>query len=300
MSHGPGALSPTTNSPPAPRTAPAPNDPRAAELICPPPSFETSTTPPSESASAEPRPINLRAWFVVFLLWMGGLTLGAKWGLNVGAGGAPLGLATWLLCLYAFYLSLCCVFFPLPTSGAVLLMASDVAAAEVGIHGFGWARLLVVATVGAFATGMANLNEYHLFTYLLRIRRLGAVRETRLYRAAARWFETNPFLVIFAFSFIPIPVDVIRWLAIIDRYPRVRFFLAYFLGRWIRYALWCLTAMALALRPWHIIAIQALLVVAALMKMIPGFVANARASRSTLDQTSAGPEVRPVRIRADH
>jgi membrane protein YqaA with SNARE-associated domain len=229
-----------------------------------------------EPANRVARPINLRAWFVVFLLWMGGLAAAALWGLSATAAESRVGLAVWLLSLYAFYLSLCCAFFPAPTTWIVLLVASDFIAEQLGVHEHRAARVVVVATVGAFATGMANLNEYHLITFLLQYRGIARVRNTRLYRKAAEWFEINPFLTLVAISLIPIPIDVVRWLAIVDRYPRDRYFGAYFIGRWVRYAIWALTAMALALKTWHIAAIQAALVLAALAKIVPGIVRHVR------------------------
>lgn len=235
-----------------------------------------NAAPPASS----PRPINLRAWFLIFVVWMAGLTLAAQWGLSASSGDSRAGLAVWLLSLYAFYLSLCCAFVPAPTTWIVLLVASDFIAQQLGVQDDRLARVVVVATVGSFATGMANLNEYHLITFLLQYRGIARVRETRFYRTAADWFEVNPFLVLVAISLIPIPIDVVRWLAITDRYPRGKYFLAYFIGRWVRYAIWAVTAMALALKTWHILAIQAALVLAAFARIIPGIVRHVRAGRA--------------------
>lgn len=225
----------------------------------------------------QPEPINLRAWFVLFITWMTGLAVAALWGLDADGGQSHLRLAVWLLSTYAFYLSLCCAFIPLPTTWIVLLTASDWIAAQLGVTGHRPERVIIVATVGAFATGMANLNEYHLITFLLKYRGIARVRETRLYQKASRWFETDPFKVLVAVSLIPIPVDVVRWLAITDRYPRERYYIAYFIGRWIRYAGLALAAISLSLKPWHILAIQCLLGLAALAKILPGIIRHSRA-----------------------
>jgi len=218
----------------------------------------------------------LRQWFPVFAVWMAGLTVAALWAVHADGEESRLRLAVWLTSLYAFYLSLCCVFFPAPTTWIVLLVASDFIAQQLGVQDHRLARIVVVATVGSFATGMANLNEYHLITFLLQYRGIARVRETKLYRTAADWFEVNPFLVLVAISLIPIPIDIVRWLAITDRYPRGKYFLAYFIGRWVRYAIWAVTAMALALKTWHIMAIQAALVLAALARVIPSIVRHVR------------------------
>jgi len=250
------------------------------------PNAETSL-----ASTVDSEPINLRAWFVLFVAWMGGLAIAARWGLQSDESESHLRLAVWLLATYAFYLSLCCAFIPLPTTWIVLLAASDWIAAQIGIPDHHFERIVVVATVGAAATGMANLNEYHLITFLLKYRNVARIRETRLYQKASRWFETDPFKVLVAVSLIPIPIDVVRWLAITDRYPRDRYFLAYFIGRWIRYAGLAVAAISLALKPWHILAIQCLLGLAALAKIVPGII---RHSRAPAAQTTADPRTIPV------
>ncbi len=228
------------------------------------------------ASPTDQKPINLRAWFIIYLLWMGALTLVIRYGVNASDADSSLPLAAGLLAAYAAYLSLCCAFFPAPTTYVVMLAASNALAEHFGVAEFRVARVLVVATVGALATGMANLNEYHLVTWLLQFRAVGKVRDTRLYKTAIEWFETNPFMVLVAVSLIPIPIDVIRWLAITDRYPRTKYFLAYFIGRWIRYAGLSITAIGLSLKPWHIFAIQGALVLVAMIKIVPGFIRHAR------------------------
>jgi membrane protein YqaA with SNARE-associated domain len=179
------------------------------------------------------------------------------------------GWGVWLLAGYAFYLSICCTFLPAPTTWIVMLVASDMMAAQAGLDGHGVVRLIAVATVGAVATGLANLNEYHVFVYLLRKHRVAKVRDTRLYERASAWFRTNPFWILSLFSFLPIPVDVIRWLAITARYSRARFFWASFAGRWFRYAIWAAAASGLHLGARQIMGIQVVLVVLALIKVAP-------------------------------
>jgi hypothetical protein len=58
-------------------------------------------------------------------------------------------------------------------------------------------------------------------------------------------------------------VDVVRWLAVACRYSRVRFFFAYFTGRWVRYFLLTLSTIWLDLSWWHILLIQGALVLLA-------------------------------------
>ncbi len=220
----------------------------------------------------EPAPLRsrlgLRTWFAGYLLWMIGLTVAARWSLETAGNGAPLGQAVWLLAVFAFYLSLCCVFFPAPTTWIVLFAASNQAAAEAGVEEWSAARIVVVATIGALSTGLANLNEYHILTYVLGLPRVARVRGTRAYRAAAGWFGVSPFMALAAIGIVPIPVDVVRWLAISERYSRPRFFLAYFVGRWIRYAGLGVAALGLGLTRGHIVGIQAGLIFFAVLRFV--------------------------------
>jgi len=132
---------------------------------------------------------------------------------------------------FALFLSLCCTFLPLPTGWLVAAVATR----EAAVTGELWTTVLVVATAGAAGSTIANLNDYHLFTWMLRHRHVARVRETRAHRAALRWFATCPFWLLVVFNVIPIPVDVVRMLATTYRYPRRRFAGANFVGRFVRY-----------------------------------------------------------------
>ena len=220
--------------------------------------------------------LNLRLAFGAFVVWLSVLAVVGRLGLAWYDAGSPIGLMTWVAALYVFYLSLCCTFFPAPTAWIVMLMASDYLAQAIGLGVSPVVRLIVVATLGAIGTATANLNEYHLLTFVLRYRQAAAIRRTRLYALAERWFTVAPFWVLTLFSLVPIPVDVVRWLAVAARYPRVRFYFAYFLGRWVRYAVLAASAIGLGLEPWHIMLVQAVLVLAAAVRFIPALTRHVR------------------------
>jgi membrane protein YqaA with SNARE-associated domain len=151
------------------------------------------------------------------------------------------------------YLSLCCTFLPLPTGWIVAAVATRSAAVGPGL----WTTALLVAGVGGAASTVGNLNDYHLFTWMLRSRRIATIRRTRAVRAAARWFARAPFLILLVFNVIPIPVDVIRMLATTYRYPRVPFAAANFLGRFVRYGV--IAAVTYLMGPHGWVAAAALL-----------------------------------------
>ena len=195
----------------------------------------------------------LRLWFVSYLVWIGVLFAVALAAFHrYEAGGSPHARALWLLALGAFYLSLCNSLLPLPTAWIVLLLASD----DVALVANPWARVALVSLLATTATVMANLNEYHLLGYIFRARLGQRIRRSHVYRWALRWFDVAPFQTLMLVSFVPLPIDFVRWLAILRRYPRPRFAAAYWLGRLPRYVLMAGVAVMLRLSTWQIAWIQ--------------------------------------------
>ena len=222
--------------------------------------------------------VSVRRWFAVYGLYL----LAAAVPLAVLLGREPWSWADWLdrprqllpatspavkLLAFAVYISLCCTFLPLPANWIVAAVAMrDTAVADTL-----WGTTLLVAAVGALASTVANLNDYHLFTWLLRSRRIGRVRRTRVYRAAARWFARSPFFLVTLFNIIPIPVDVIRMLATTFRYPRLPFAAANFLGRFVRYGVIAGVTWALGREgKWAVLALLATAVALGAAKVLPG------------------------------
>ena len=163
--------------------------------------------------------VNYRAWFYPFAAGLAGLVLLAKQ--STEAYGALPHLA-----LLLAYMSLACTFWPLPTTPVVILAASPA--------GPGFDPLLV-ATVCTLGTCVANLHDYYLVTFLYRYRPVRKIRKTGLYEKAAGWFNRAPLATLSAASFLPIPIDFVRLLAISQGYSRWRFTLASAVGRWPRY-----------------------------------------------------------------
>jgi membrane protein YqaA with SNARE-associated domain len=212
------------------------------------------------SAALERDPPHTRVWFAFFIAWMAGWAGLALWAFGRAALGDDFALRLWLLALTCFYLSLCNTLVPLPTAWIVLLAGSP----EYGIVHSAWLRVVLVAALTGAATAVSNLNEYHLASFILRHGLGRRIRGTRVYGWATRWFDRSPFQILLLVAFIPIPVDVLRWLAILRRYSRVRFGLAYFVGRGARYLLFAACSTVLALGPRSIVLIQVALVLAAL------------------------------------
>jgi len=170
------------------------------------------------------------------------------------------------LLAFAVYISLCCTVLPLPTGGVV----SAVAIKSVAVGPDIWTTTLAVAAVGAAASTMANLNDYHLFTLQLRSRRIARLRDTKLYSVSARWFARSPFYLVTLFNVLPIPVDVVRMLATTYRYPRLPFAAANFVGRFIRYGVIAYFTYRMGDRGgWVVLGLLGVAVVLGAAKVIP-------------------------------
>ena len=203
-----------------------------------------------------PDRISVGRWFIFYAallavaaVWLAVLIHQAHWDWSEPlAASGKMGLRKWLakldkaycdtpstikLVVFAIYLSLCTTFIPLPTGPVTAAVAVQKWAVGYGL----WDTVLIVSLVGAAASTIANLNDYHLFTWMLRSRRIASVRHTRLHRVAARWFARHPFLILVIFNIMHIPIDVIRMLAATDRYGRLPFAASNFVGRFFRYAI---------------------------------------------------------------
>ncbi len=172
---------------------------------------------------ARREPLRFRAWFYSFAALMAVLVA-------VRFAYGDMSKAAVLAGLFG-YMSMACTFCPLPTTWLMMWAAAPPASHGLGIHP------LVVATGGAVATAIANMHDYYLLTFLYRYRPVRRVRATGLYRRVAAWYNRAPFGTLAAASFLPIPVDFVRLLAISEGYSRWRFAIGSLVGRWPRYLL---------------------------------------------------------------
>jgi len=235
--------------------------------------------------------VSVRGWFAVYGLYLlaAGLPLALlvwqqdttwqQWHADPWAVLAATGPAIKLLAL-AIYISLCCTFLPLPANGIIAAVAMK----QVAVYPDVWRTTLAVAAVGAIASTMANLNDYHLFTWLLRSRRIGKLRDTKLYRVSAGWFERSPFFLVTLFNILPIPVDVVRMLATTYRYPRLPFAGANLVGRFIRYAVIAFVTYSLGNQgPWVVLGLLGVAVVLGAAKAAPAAMRKIRPAANAAD-----------------
>jgi membrane protein YqaA with SNARE-associated domain len=167
----------------------------------------------------EPRPISWKKWVSAFLVFV---VLCAA-ALAVSRGTPRLAQVEALI-LYLLYMSVAFTFLPLPTAWIVLWAAREV-------------EPFSVALIGTVGTVIANLHDYYIIHYLFRVERIKKAKNTRFYRKSVEWFRRAPFATLSIASFLPIPIDAVRILAVSTDYPRRRYALATFAGRFPRYLL---------------------------------------------------------------
>lgn len=239
----------------------------------------TRTTSQNPPTVLGPDDVSVRHWMGFYAVFLAAMLTGLFWALPKGGDvrlpweeGFSASLAATptavKLLVFVIYTSLCCTFLPLPTSGVV----AAVATADAHIASGMWTTALIVATLGAAASTIANLNDYHLLTWMLRHDWIAGIRRRRSYELAARWFSRSPFLLLVMFNLLPIPVDVVRMLATSSRYPRIPFALANFVGRFARYGVIALATFSLGESGW--VAVVALLALAGAIGLSKGLPAG--------------------------
>ncbi len=121
-------------------------------------------------------------------------------------------------------MSLATAYFPLPGN---LIVLGAVKTATPGM----------VALIGGFATLVAYLSEYLIFTVLFKFNKVAGFKNSWVYQQAAPLFDRHRFLILTVASFLPIPSEPLRIYAITRKYSRVLYMLSGFFGRIPRYFL---------------------------------------------------------------
>jgi len=206
--------------------------------------------------------LSLASWFLPFALLMA-LVAGVY--LLGGEGSTAAALA-----MLFGYLSLACTFLPLPTAWIVIWAAAPAAKGGLGLDPW------IVASVGAAGTAVGNMHDYYLVTFLYRYQPVRQIRMTRLYRRFASWYNRAPFGTLAAASFLPIPVDVVRLLAISEGYSRAKFALGSLVGRWPRYLLFAILADAFELGWQWVVGVLGATVCLGLWRGLPPVLARLR------------------------
>ncbi len=125
---------------------------------------------------------------------------------------------------FFLYMTLACQFFPIPSLPPIAFTAKLFSP-------------LLVAFFGSVGTCIANLNDYAILGLLFRHHKVRKIRDINTYRKLLDFFDRHSFVTLSGAAFLPIPIDVIRLLAISRVYPYWKYVGATFVGRFPRYLL---------------------------------------------------------------
>lgn len=122
------------------------------------------------------------------------------------------------LLFFFLVFSVSCNFIPFPTYLLVIYISHDFSP-------------YFITMLGSIGATIAGLMEYNFFSILLRFDKIARIRNNGHYKKYASYFAKFPFLSILVASFLPLPFDFIRIMAITQKYSKWRFASATFLGR---------------------------------------------------------------------
>ena len=116
-----------------------------------------------------------------------------------------------------------------------------------------------IALAGTIGSLIACFSDYAMVKAAFRNRALASMASSRMYRWAARWMRRYPFAITVLFSFLPLPIAVIRVLAPATDFPIRRYMLAQVIGRFPRFYLLAWIGHALPIPTWLILALTAVM-----------------------------------------
>lgn len=96
---------------------------------------------------------------------------------------------------------------------------------------------LLVSFIAALSTVVAYLSEYLVFTILFRMKKIASFKGTWIYKKMTPLFDKHRFFILSFASFLPIPSEPLRIYAITQKYNKVSYISAGFVGRMPRYFL---------------------------------------------------------------
>lgn len=136
--------------------------------------------------------------------------------------------------------------FPFPHEPAVLFFAQ--------FYNPLWIAL--AATAGSI---IASFSDYALVGAALHTRALAGTRNSRVFKWAVDKMQRWPFAIVVLFSFLPLPISVIRVLAPASGYPIGRYIVAQIVGRLPRFYILALIGQVLVIPTWVLLALTLLI-----------------------------------------
>jgi membrane protein YqaA with SNARE-associated domain len=169
---------------------------------------------------------------------------------------------------YFLYMSICCNTIPIPTTPAVLYIAGEYGdVVQYFGRDWGWA---IIALIGALGTTLANLIDYEILGTVMQTRLAKKITDSKHYQASIRAFNKYAFLALTAVNFAAFSLDVVRFVAISARYPRVKYIISSFIGRFARYSLLAIFGQIFKIPIWGILVVTMLLALPGLISWLRG------------------------------
>jgi len=134
---------------------------------------------------------------------------------------------------YFLVMSVSCNLVPIPTYPFILYVSHDYAV---------W----LIVLVGTIGSTISAIIEYYFIDFLMRFDRFARLKETEGYHKYIKYFDRFSFRSIMLASVLPLPLDVIRIMAIMRRYAKWKYLTATFIGRIPRIFIFALLGSQLA------------------------------------------------------
>jgi membrane protein YqaA with SNARE-associated domain len=121
------------------------------------------------------------------------------------------------------------------------------------------------ALAGTLGSLIASFADYALVGAAMKHRALRSTRESRLFQWSTRWMKRFPFAITVLFSFVPLPISIVRILAPAVEFPLRRYLLAQIVGRFPRFYILAWIGHTLMIPTWAIIGLGIVLLMSFLI-----------------------------------
>lgn len=111
------------------------------------------------------------------------------------------------------------------------------------------------ALAGTIGSLIACFADYAMVGAAMRHRALASTRNSRLFQWSTRWMSRFPFAITVLFSFMPLPISIVRILAPAVNYSVRRYMLAQIVGRFPRFYILAWIGHTLPIPTWVIIGL---------------------------------------------
>lgn len=109
------------------------------------------------------------------------------------------------------------------------------------------------ALAGTIGSLIACYADYAMVGAAMKHRALKSTRESRLFQWSTKWMRRYPFAITVLFSFLPLPISIVRILAPAVDYSVRRYMVAQIVGRFPRFYILAYIGHTFAIPTWAII-----------------------------------------------